>query len=101
MLKRELYEGWIGNFSIQTVQSAYNTITLNGAVSYRKKKLTVQLMPFINRSYNYYTSDNLLSYLDNTKERQQKDHFRRYTVYGGGLNVDYEINKHSMISFKS
>ncbi|HRN55722.1 MAG TPA: outer membrane beta-barrel family protein [Agriterribacter sp.] len=101
ILKKELYEGWMGNLAVQMVQSAYNTTILNGAVSYRRKQLTVQVMPFLNRSYNYYTTSNTLCYVDNTREQQQKEYFRRYTVYGGGLNADYEINKHSIISLKS
>ncbi|MCC6289358.1 MAG: TonB-dependent receptor [Chitinophagaceae bacterium] len=101
ILKKESYEGWMGNLSVQTVQSAYNTTMLNGTISYRRKKLAIQAMPFVNRSYNYYTSTNSLLYVDNTREKQEKEHFRRYNVYGGGLNVDYEINNHSFLSLKS
>ena len=100
-LRRQSYEGWLGNLALQSVQSNYNTTMLNGSVSYRKGKLAVQLIPFLNSSYNYYTRDNLLAYTNGLTEKINTDHFRRYNVVGGGLNADYDINDRNFISVKT
>jgi iron complex outermembrane recepter protein len=100
-VKRLAYEGWLGNLALQTIQSVYNTTMLNGSVSYRKGKLALQLIPFVNSSYNYYTIYNELDYTNGVQAQLNKRHYRRYTVLGGGINADYDINARSFVSIKS
>ncbi|HSC39369.1 MAG TPA: TonB-dependent receptor, partial [Chitinophagaceae bacterium] len=98
-IRRQLYEGWLGNLALLTDQSVYNTTMLNGAVNYRKGKLALQLIPFVNSSFNFNTSDNALDYTSGTQDVLKTRHYRRYLVLGGGLNMDYDINARNLLSF--
>jgi hypothetical protein len=100
-LKRQSYEGWLGNLALQTVQSKYNTTILNGGINFRKGKLALQFLPFFNRSYNYHTAYNVLDNTNGFTEQLNRERFRRYTVYGGGVNADYDINSKNFISIKT
>lgn len=100
-LKRQSYEGWLGNMALQTVQSKYNTTILNGGINFRKGKLGLQFLPFFNRSFNYHTAYNVLDNIKGYTEQLNRERFRRYTVYGGGLNADYDINSKNFISIKT
>lgn len=99
-LKRQPYEGWLGNLMLQSQQSKYNTTILNGSINYRKNKLAIQIIPFFNRSYNYYTENDQLAYTDGTNQQNAISHFRRYSVVGGGVNLDYEVSNDGYLSFK-
>ncbi len=100
-VKREYFEGWQGNVSIQTQQSFYNTTLLNGALTYRKRKLAIQLVPFFNSSYNYKTTAQEIIYANGNSITLDKTNFRRYFVGGGGLNLDYDIDKKHQISIST
>lgn len=97
-IKRQIYEGWLGNLSIQSMQSAYNTIILNGGINYRKGPLALQFTPFINNSFNYYKRYNSLVYNSDIQNDLNTRYFRRYQVFGGGLGADYDINNKNFIS---
>ncbi|MDB5285485.1 MAG: TonB-dependent receptor plug [Mucilaginibacter sp.] len=99
-IKRQLYEGWLGNMSLTSQQSNYNTTVLNGGLNYRKDKIALQIIPFINDSYNYTTSQNLLDYRDGINQKLDASNYRRYVVAGGGLNFDYDIDSTNNISYK-
>lgn len=99
-LKRQLYEGWLGNLTVSSQQSNYNTSVLNGSVSYRKNKIAIQLIPFINNSYNYNQEFDDLNYQNGLVQHNSSTYFRRYSVIGGGINLDYNINEKSFLSFK-
>ncbi|AEV97238.1 hypothetical protein A4D02_17265 [Niastella koreensis] len=98
-IKRQPYEGWMGNLALQTQQSVYNTTMLNGGVNYRKGKIALQIIPFINNSFNYRTSDNTLTYTDGVQNLLHTRYYRRYLVLGGGLNIDYDIDKNNYLSY--
>ncbi|MDN3580927.1 outer membrane beta-barrel family protein [Mucilaginibacter flavus] len=99
-IKRQLYEGWLGNLSITSQQSNYNTTVLNGAVNYRKGKIALQIIPFLNDSYNYTTRQNVLDYRDEASQKLDASNYRRYVVAGGGVNFDYDIDSTNNISYK-
>jgi len=99
-LKRQLYEGWLGNLTLQSSQANYNTTILNGSVNYRKDKLALQFIPFFNRSFNYHTENDLFAYAGGNNQQDFISHFRRYFVAGGGVNADYTVNPQSYISMK-
>lgn len=100
-IKKLPYEGWLGNLSVTSVQTKYNTTILNGSISYRKGKLALQFIPFVNKSFNYYTKSNFLNFTNGQQENINTDYLRHYLVLGGGLNADYDINTKSFLSFKS
>jgi iron complex outermembrane recepter protein len=98
-IKRFLYEGWRGNLALQTVQGYYNTTILNGSVNYRKGKIALQIIPFINNSFNFSTSENTLSYKNGIRNTLHNRSKRTYLVLGGGLTLDYTINKKNFLSY--
>jgi iron complex outermembrane receptor protein len=99
-IKKLPFEGWLGNLSVTSVQSKYNTSILNGALSYRKGSFALQFIPFINKSYNYNTKSDLLDFKNGKQENINTDYLRHYLVLGGGLNADYDINTKSFLSLK-
>lgn len=99
-IKRQLYEGWLGNLSVTSQQSAYNTTVLNGAVNYRKGKIALQLIPTISNNYNYSTFNNLIDYQSGNNQNISNNFYRRYTVIGNGVNFDYDIDKKNNLSYK-
>jgi iron complex outermembrane receptor protein len=99
-IKRQPNEGFLGNLSLTSVQSKYNTTILNGAVNYRKGKLGLQFIPFINKSFNYYTQNNLYGFTRGQQENININYLRHYLVLGGGLNVDYDINTKNFVGLK-
>ncbi|MDN3548784.1 outer membrane beta-barrel family protein [Mucilaginibacter aquaedulcis] len=99
-IKKQLDEGWHENLSLVSQQGKYNTSILNGSVAYHKNKITVQLIPFINDSYNYNTKDNDFSYVNGQNEQITNSNYRRYLVLGGGLNFDYAIDEKDFLSYK-
>ncbi len=97
--KRMIDEGWFGNIMIGSEQSVYNTTSLNGAINYRKNKIGIRLSPFINNSFNYNTSDNLIETSVNQFQQGTINMHRKYLVVGGGLGVEYNIDKRTLFSF--
>jgi iron complex outermembrane receptor protein len=97
-LNKRPYEGWLGNLALQSQQGKYNTTILNGSVNFRKDKLAIQLIPFFNRSYNYFTQNEDFAYTNLLDQKNVIDHFRRYLVLGGGVNADYDLTKKSTLS---
>ncbi|NLR62479.1 TonB-dependent receptor [Chitinophaga polysaccharea] len=98
-MKHQLNEGWLGTVSLLTQQGSYNKSILSGLIDYRKNKISLQLIPFFNRDFNYYTADQHFAYADKTNNDLQTRNFRRYWVFGNGLKVDYDINKSSSLSY--
>ena len=99
-IKRQVYEGWLSTITLTTQQSKYNTSIFNGFASYRKGKFGLQIIPFINNSFNYNTKTNILNYTTGLSESIKSNYFRRYLVLGGGINLDYDINQNNFLSFK-
>lgn len=98
-LKRMVNDGLQGNISISDDQSKYNTAILNGVINYRKDKVAIRISPFINNSFNYNTSQNFIQSSGGTSQNNNKEYFRRYLVLGGGLGLDYDIDKNNLLSF--
>lgn len=98
-LKRQFDEGWSAYFNVTTEQSVYNTAILNGAVNYRKNKIGIKISPFINNSFNYYTRTNQIEPVNNESQQINTKLYRRYFVAGGGLGIDYDISKRTLLSF--
>ena len=99
-LRRAFRDGWQGNISALTEQSQYNTSILNGGLTYRKGKFAVNFIPFINNSFNYYRLTNDVTDKQNNLTRFNTEYKRKYTVMGGGVNVDYQASARSYIGFK-
>ncbi|MGC8751174.1 outer membrane beta-barrel family protein, partial [Hydrotalea sp.] len=97
---RNLNEGWMGNIQLNTQQSVYNTSQLNGSVNYNKHNLALQFIPYLSSNFNYNTGYNSFTYTDDSKDSTTTDHYRRYSVAGGGLNADYYINNNNTLSYK-
>ena len=98
-IKRQLYEGWLGVLNFTTQQGPYNTSILNGYINYRKGKLGIQFNPLFNTSYNYYTIESKLTYIDSAQHHWYFKKYRRYEVFGNGLKLDYDINKKNSLSY--
>ncbi|MCZ4224000.1 outer membrane beta-barrel family protein [Pedobacter rhodius] len=99
-LKRQINQGWLGNLTLQSVQSAYNTTMLNGGVTWSKQKFALQFIPFFNRSFNYSTRVNEIKYNSGALENLNSTNFRRYLVTGGGVNLDYDIDSANFLGIK-
>jgi iron complex outermembrane receptor protein len=99
-IKRQLNEGWFGNISLTTQQSNYNTSVVNGTISYRKGKIAFQIIPFLNDSYNYSTQESKLDYTNGLTQKLNSRNYRRYFVAGGGVNLDYDIDRKNSLSYK-
>jgi iron complex outermembrane receptor protein len=99
-IKRRPDEGFLGNLSLTSVQSKYNTTILNGAINYRKGKLGLQFIPFINKSFNYNTQNNLYGFTTGQQENVNTTYLRHYLVLGGGLNADYDIDAKNFLGLK-
>ncbi|AMP97393.1 TonB-dependent receptor [Pedobacter cryoconitis] len=98
-IKRQLNDGWLGNLAFISQQSNYNKSFLNGSVNYRKNKLSINVIPSFSNDYSFHTDVNMLNYTDGREQKIDSRYFRRYTVLGGGLNVDYDLTKNDYISF--
>lgn len=98
-LKRMFDEGWSGNLMASSEQAKFNTSILNGAINYRKEKVGVRISPFLNNSFNYNTTENLIIKDPKHLQMIRSDMYRRYKVLGSGLGVDYDINKNNLLSF--
>jgi iron complex outermembrane recepter protein len=98
-LTRMFDEGWSGYFTMSSEQSVYNTSVLNGSVNYRKNKIGIKISPFINRSFNYYTRDNLIQPVTGQQQNTATTMHRKYFVTGGGLGIDYDISKKDLLSY--
>ena len=99
-IKRQPDEGFLGNLSLTSVQSKYNTTILNGAINYRKGKLGLQFIPFINKSFNYNTQNNLYGFTTGQQENVNTTYLRHYLVLGGGLGADYDIDAKNFLGLK-
>lgn len=98
-LKRNLDEGFLGNLIITTEQAnVYNTTILNGSLNYRKGKLGIRISPFINKSFNYNSTNNLIINSDNRSEATVGEYERKYFVLGGGFGLDYDIDDKNLLS---
>lgn len=98
-IKRQADEGWLGNVSIQTQQSSYNSSFVNGSFNYRKNKLAIQFIPALSSNYNFNTTKDLFLYKYGDNNSINNYHYRRYYVAGGGLNIEFDLNRRSSISF--
>jgi len=98
-LKKDLHEGWAGSAGITTQQGPFNFTAFNGFLSYRKRKVGVQILPAISSNYNYSTGKTYLAYVDSLKEQIDIYSYRRYSVLGSGLKFDYDINERSYLSY--
>lgn len=96
--KKMFNEGWSGNLVAGSDQARYNTAMLNGAVNYRKGKMGVRVSPFLNNSFNYHTKENVII-KEAGRENISSASYRRYMVTGGGLGLDYDMGKNSLLSF--
>lgn len=98
-VKRFAYEGWYGNLALQTVQSIYNTTILNGSINYSRNKVTIQFIPFINSSFNFYERQDNLVFNNGNTTAISDTYLRKYMVLGGGMNIDISLNKNSILSY--
>lgn len=99
-LKKNIDEGFSGNVVLSDEQSIQNTSILNGSINYRKGKIGLRISPFMNNSFNYKSSDNLIE-AQNGIEKLGGDFKRRYSVIGGGFGLDYDINDKNLLSINS
>ena len=98
-LKRQLDEGILGNLRLTSEQAnVFNTSILNGSLNYRKGKIGIRISPFLNRSFNYNSTDNLVVSSGSRKENTIGEYERKYTVLGGGFGLDYDINTQNLLS---
>jgi hypothetical protein len=98
-LKKMADEGWSGFLGLGSEQSKYNTTTLNGAITYRKNKVGIRLSPFINNSFNYNTVENAVEPSAGQFQDNFRTTYRKYRVLGGGLGIDYDISRRTLLSF--
>mgnify|MGYP003667461206 CR=1 FL=1 len=99
-LKRNLDEGFLANLSLTSEQAnVYNTTILNGSLNYRQGKMGIRVSPFINRSFNYNSTENVIISSDNRRENTAGEYERKYFVLGGGLGLDYDLNDQNLLSF--
>lgn len=98
-LKKDLNEGWAGSAGITTQQGPFNFTAFNGFLSYRKRKIGVQILPAISSNYNYSTGKTYLAYVDSLMDQIDIYSYRRYSVLGSGLKFDYDINERSYLSY--
>ncbi|WP_452225615.1 outer membrane beta-barrel protein [Lacinutrix chionoecetis] len=99
-LKRNLDEGFLANLRLTREQAdIYNTTILNGSLNYRKGKIGIRVSPFINKSFNYNSTENAIINSNTQSETTNGEYERKYFVLGGGLGVDYDIDDQNLLSF--
>lgn len=99
-LKRSFRDGWQGSLTGLTEQAGFNTSMLNGGVTYRKGQFAVNVIPFINRSFNYYRLTNDVTDTDGNFTSFNTQYKRKYLVLGGGINIDYQPTARNFLGFK-
>ena len=98
-LKRHLDEGFLGNLRLTSEQAnVFNTTILNGSLNYRKGKIGIRISPFLNRSFNYNSANNLVINSDGLTENTTGKYERKYFVLGGGFGLDYDIDSQNLFS---
>lgn len=98
-LKRQLDEGFLGNLRLTSEQAnVFNTTILNGSINYRRGKIGVRISPFINRSFNYNATDNLVITSNDRSDNTIGEYERKYFVLGGGFGLDYDIDDQNLLS---
>jgi iron complex outermembrane recepter protein len=98
-IRRMLNEGWQGNLAAQSIQGVFNMNLVNGFVNYYKGKVGIQFLPNSGSYFNYNTIVNTLGYPNDALQIFRSEFYRRYSVLGGGLNIDYTVNKNSFLSY--
>lgn len=98
-LKRVEGDGFSVNMTGTSEQAKYNSSSLNGSINFRKNKLAIKVSPFLNKSFNYDRSYIVVEPVTNQFERTSTSVIRKYAVIGGGLGIDYDIDKKTLLSF--
>jgi len=99
-LRRGFRDGWQGSLTLTTEQTRWNTSILNGGVTYRKGKFAINLIPFVNRSFNYYRLENEVTAINGNITDYNTEYKRKYLVLGGGINMDYQPSSRSYFGIK-
>lgn len=99
-LKRAFRDGWQGSLTALSEQTGFNTSMLNGGVTYRKEKFAINIIPFVNRSFNYYKLKNEVTDINGNTASYNTNYTRKYLVLGGGINMDYQFSPRSYFGIK-
>lgn len=98
-LNKNLDEGFLSNLSLTSEQTkGFNTSILNGSINFRNKKIGIRISPFLNKSFNYNSTDNSILTSDGQKEVTIGEYERKYLVIGGGFGLDYDIDDRNLLS---